>query len=667
EKKDFVRMPTGNVADQCSRVWLRGCLGALLVFGQLICIRASLAESLPVEAFASLPRVSSVQQIQLSPSGEHLAYVLNSGGYSVLAVQEIESGKRIMLRKTDNEKYVFRWLKWINPERFVFSVYFPDRRYGVATGETRLLAAGIHDDKVKLLLKPRHDKEHRHISQVQDRIVSILPKEPDHILVAMDAEEPTFPGVYKVNVNNGKRQRVQRHKKPIRSWVADQEGNIRAGVGFERLTTNRSLWIRRSGEKKWTLVEEYKTFGRAEITPLGFGNNPDQLYVRDLHEGKYAVYLMDLASDNLARELVASDPDYDVSGGLVWSPKTGEVIGVEHAYAAGSVIYFDKQREAFQESLESTFTQTHNLIVGLTDDEQQYLLYTSASDVGGVFYHGKRDKGTVSAMLYNYPRLKDQELSHSKRITYAARDGQEIEGYLWLPVDSASKKLPLILFPHGGPMSSDRGGFDYWTQFFTHRGYAVLQPNFRGSTGYGHDFSMASLRQWGLAMQDDLEDGVQSLVSQGIVDADRVCIVGASYGGYAALMGAVKTPDTYRCAISFAGIFSLPDLRATSRHYVNKKIVNAQIGSDKDQLRATSPLYHADKIKAPVLIAHGDIDRTVPVSQSRKMAKALKKSGREYQYLELENGSHSLSNEANRLGLFRAMDAFLAKHLPVER
>lgn len=656
-----------NARSREGYVWLVRCLVLCLVAFPLATARTLAAAALPVEAFASLPRIANTQHIQLSPSGEHLAYVLHRQGRSVLVTHHLESAQQNFIAKTDNEKYVIRWLRWVNPERFVFSVYFPDRRYGVASGETRLLAAGIHDAKVKMLMKPRRIRDSSHVSQFQDTIVSILPQDPDHILLAMDAEKQTFPGVYKVNIYSGKRTRVQRHKKPIRSWVADQTGAIRAGVGFEVDTTNQSFWVRRSAQDKWQMIEEYETFDRAFITPLGFGKDPDKLFVRDIHEGRYAVFAMDLASETLARELVASDPEYDVSGDLIWSQKSGEVIGVRHSHAPGSAIYFDQEYQGVQDSLEMGLADTHNLVVNFSNDERKYLLYASASNTGGGYYLGNRDTGTVSSLLRNYPALEGQSLSRSRRVVYAARDGQEIEGYLWLPVDVEPKNLPLILFPHGGPMSSNRGGFDYWAQFFTHRGYAVLQPNFRGSTDYGHDFSMASLQQWGLAMQDDLEDGVRWVAEKGWVDARRVCIVGAGYGGYAALMGLVKTPDTYRCAVSFAGVSSLSDLRASARHYVNKKVVNKQLGFDQEQLRATSPLYHAHEIKAPVLLAHGERDRTFQVSQSRKMAKALKKAGKRYEYLELENGSHFLSNEANRLALFDAMDKFLSRYLPVDR
>lgn len=660
-------METGRISFVSRYKWLVAALNVLLVIVLAKSVAASEADPLPVETFASLPKVASSRLIQLSPSGEHLAYVLQSEGYSVLAVHNVKTGEQTLITKTDNEKYSFRWLKWISAERFVFSVYFPDRRYGVASGETRLLSAGTKDSELKILLKPRSNgRDGRHYSQFQDRVVSYLPYDPEHILVALDIEAPTFPGVYKVNVNNGKRQRVMRHKKPIRSWVADRQGNIRAGVGFEEDTTNKSLWVRRSGEKEWRKLEEYKTYGRADVTPLGFGSDPDKLYIRDLHEGKYAVFKMDLAAENYERELVASDPTYDVSGGLIWSQKLGDVVGVSHSRAPGSVLYFDQEGEDFQESLARALPDTHNLLVNFTDDETEYLLYTSASNAGGVYYLGNRETGKVTPLIQNYPALQDYALAKSRKIVYEARDGQEIEAYLWLPAGSSAEDLPLIMFPHGGPMSRSRGGFNYWTQFFTHRGYAVLQPNFRGSSGYGHEFSMAALQQWGLAMQDDLEDGVRWLAEEGIVDARRVCIVGKRYGGYAALMGVVKTPDTYRCAISYAGISSLQDLRASARHYLNRKVVNERLGSNKDQLRATSPLYHVDKIKVPILIAHGDRDRTVAVSQSKKMAKALKKARKSHEYLELKNGSHSLSNESNRLAFFRAMDEFLAANLPVE-
>ena len=307
---------------------------------------------------------------------------------------------------------------------------------------------------------------------------------------------------------------------------------------------------------------------------------------------------------------------------------------------------------------------TSNTIISTSADEGRYLLAVSSAVQPPVYYLGDRASGDLVPVLETYPQLQGK-LSQSRQITYKARDGQSIEGYLTLPPGYRPEDgpLPAVVFPHGGPMARDYGGFDEWAAFFASRGLAVLQPNFRGSSGYGWEFKMAAIQNYGGTMQDDLTDAAQWLIEQRIARPDRLAIAGASYGGYAALMGAVKTPELFRCAISFAGVGNLIDMRNHYRGYINYKVAKVQFGEDNTQLKAVSPYYHAERIRIPVLLAHGGRDRVVPVEQSRDMAKALRKHGKSVTYLELEDGSHNLDLQRHRDAWFKAMDAFLREHL----
>ena len=226
--------------------------------------------------------------------------------------------------------------------------------------------------------------------------------------------------------------------------------------------------------------------------------------------------------------------------------------------------------------------------------------------------------------------------------------------------------MPAIIHPHAGQIGDTAGAFNYFVQYLNSRGYAVRSPTTRGIAGFGINFLEDELGGYGQEMQDDLEDSARWLVKMGIADEERICIVGGYYGGYAALMGVVKTPEFYRCAISFAGVSDLVEFRNFKRKFVGGKILRQQIGTDNAELRATSPAYHAERIKAPVLLAHGDRDRTVPITQSNEMAKELRRAKKEVVYLKLEDGSHFLNKQENRTALFEAIEAFLAKHLPVE-
>jgi dipeptidyl aminopeptidase/acylaminoacyl peptidase len=267
----------------------------------------------------------------------------------------------------------------------------------------------------------------------------------------------------------------------------------------------------------------------------------------------------------------------------------------------------------------------------------------------------------------NYPALDPKALAVPVYVTFKARDGTVLYGYLTRPPHD-ERRIPLIVLPHGGPAARDDGTFDYWVQFFVSRGWAVLQVNFRGSSGYGVTFTEAGFKRWGLEMQDDLTDGVQYIVEQGIADRNRICIVGGSYGGYATLMGIIKTPDLYRCAVSFAGVSDLSALLDERRNFINYQIGwERQLGSawsDRQRLKETSPINRADKMRTPLLLVHGAQDRVVLVEQSREMAKSLKKAGiQTFRYVELPDGDHHLSRAEDRIKFFQELERFLTTHL----
>ncbi|WP_233280392.1 alpha/beta hydrolase family protein [Rheinheimera mangrovi] len=251
-----------------------------------------------------------------------------------------------------------------------------------------------------------------------------------------------------------------------------------------------------------------------------------------------------------------------------------------------------------------------------------------------------------------------------QRISYKARDGLEIEGFLSTPKGTEGPSA-LIVLPHGGPFSQDSNSFDIFSAYLVNKGYRVFQPNFRGSTGYGHEFLSQAVGQYGMAMQDDITDGVQHLIQKGIADPKRICIMGASYGGYAALLGAARTPDLYQCSISFAGVTDLEEQRNSYRNFTSYNLAKKQMGEDEDLLEENSPVNMVDKIKIPVLLLHGTEDRSVPVLQARLMASELADQKKVFQYIEIEEGTHHLDYLPHRKQTFEAIDEFLNKYLPL--
>jgi dipeptidyl aminopeptidase/acylaminoacyl peptidase len=395
---------------------------------------------------------------------------------------------------------------------------------------------------------------------------------------------------------------------------------------------------------------------------VGFGKNPDMLYVNAYYEGRRAIFKVNINDPELSKELVFSDPNYDVSGSLIYSKITGDVIGMRLS-VDGGVTFWDEDYKSLQRSIDKSLPDTVNIVYDLSDNERRLVLLATSDINSGTFYVVDRDKNRIDRLTRRYMALDPELMAEKAAIKYHARDGLEIEGFLTVPKGEIKSPLPAIIFPHGGPVSFNDGGFDYWTQYFASRGYVVLQMNFRGSSGYGYDFMASGLQSWGLEMQNDVEDGTRWLIKEGIADPNRICVVGASYGGYAALMEAARNPDLYRCAVSFAGVTDVAYLVKSSRRYTNYKIVQEQIGSDLKELRQRSPINLAEQIDIPVLLGHGTDDRSVRIQHGRKMHRALEKSGKDVTYLEFEDGDHYLSNEVHRLQFFKAMDSFLDSNL----
>ena len=412
----------------------------------------------------------------------------------------------------------------------------------------------------------------------------------------------------------------------------------------------------------WNILWRFEAFSEDEVWPLGFGKDPNALYVTAYHEGRRAVFKVDLSDPELTKELVFADPDYDAGGSLIYSKLSGDVIGIRYS-TDGGYTFWDKEYQQLQESINAALPGTTNLLYSLSDDERHYVALATSDTNPGTFYIGARDENQLLRVGDRNPALPTERMSEVEAISYKARDGLEIEGLMTLPKEQAEGPYPAIIFPHGGPISFDGGGFDYWTQYFASRGYAVLQMNFRGSAGYGYDFMKSGLQAWGLEMQNDVEDGTRWLIEEGVADPERICVVGASYGGYAALMEAARNPDLYKCAVSFAGVTDVAYLVSSSRHYSNFEIVKEQVGSDYSELRKRSPLHIAADINIPVLLAHGTKDRSVRIQHSKKMNRELEKQGKEVTYLELEDGDHYLSDQDHRIQFFKTMDTFLHSHL----
>ncbi|ACA84826.1 alpha/beta hydrolase family protein [Shewanella woodyi] len=615
------------------------------------------AEQLPVEAFGLLPQS---EQVKLSPDGDKLSFIIHNQGNTYIGVKDFKADATKYVVSTDNQEFKIGWYRWANNELLLVSADYPVKQRGIKYTETRLLK--VHADgsgKLKTVMKP---KKRELNPQFQNGIIDLLPDEPDYILMGLALKVANRPDVYKINLNSErKRKLLQRSRSDIHSWLTDQQHRVRLGYGRDETKIFYRLYDLATDE--WRNIWEYEIFDAPDITPLGFGLNPSELYIRAIHNDRYAIFKVDVTDKKLTKTLVYADEHYDIEGSLIYSRKTKDVIGVYHGEANNAKVYFDPAYERFQKSLNKAIPDAYNNIVSVSDDENMYVLYTSNPQTPGAYYLGDRKAKTLEFIIDEYPFLLQKNLSDKRKVSYQARDGLSIEAYVTPPYEGVESKKAALVIPHGGPMVRNYGGFDWFSQFFASRGYTVIEPNFRGSSGYGFEFEMASIQKWGGAMQDDLADAAKWLTKNYPVDKNKVCILGASYGGYAAMMAAVKQQDVFRCAASFAGVSDLEYIVRKAKRFTNYKVVKKQIGDDSDMLEQKSPVNFAKEINIPLLLIHGDKDRVVDVYHSREMFEELEDLGKVVEYIELENGNHYLEIEKNRLKTLNAFDKFLTQHL----
>lgn len=618
---------------------------------------------LPISAYGSLPDTS---QVKLSPNGESIAMVKNNQGTLILMTYNFKTGENRYLLQADNVEVILRWFAWANDDILLVSAAYPTQSAytSVKYSLTRLHKYDLTTQKgLEILVKASEQigqKENK--AQFQDNVISLLPDKPDHILMAIDYDEPGKPSLYKVNVRTKKRTRVKRTKRFVKSWYADQQGYARISYGRDETRIFYKLYDKKGNELRelWS----YEVFEKNKVQILGFDLDPNILYILALHQGHDAIFKVDITDKSLKRELVFALEKSDVKGSLIYSPKTHAVVGLSHSGDDDNKIYWDQEYISFKRSINKALPKSNNSIISMSKDLNKYVLYSSSKTSPGDYYIGDRSSKQLLFLASRYPLINKNNFASKERVKYKARDGVTIEGYLTIPIgDHQEKKLPAIILPHGGPMSRTHAGFDYWAELFANRGYLVFQPNFRGSSGYGYDFEMAAIGGWGKAMQDDLQDAANWLINKNIVTPEKICIGGGSYGGYAALMAAVKHGETFKCAVSFAGVSDLELIISRAQNFTNSAIVEKQLGNDSDKLANVSPVNFAKDINIPILLIHGTEDRVVDVEHSQDMNDELEGYGKDVKYVEIEGANHYLSVQKHRIQTLEEMVKFFDKHL----
>ena len=618
-------------------------------------------ETIPTERFATLP---DFEYVRLSPDGTRVAAVANvfdnAFAGRIVVQQNLTSGERKSLIALPDGEYKFNWIRWAADNKLLVSVRTREARFGAPFTSTKMLVIDTDSGEVSSALSSRTLLRARWLPQFQDQVIDILPDDGQHILMQADMDAPNKPGVYRVDVDSGTAHRINKGRRNVTNWITDRQHRVRVATYLDETTMR--VYEQDTNGKNWRMLWEYEALSADAVEPMGFAADPNILYVKAYHEGRKAVFRVNLSDDALTRELVFADKKRDVSGTLIYSPKNRDVVGINTGIGDAYEFWSDEHKRLIA-SINAALPERYNAIVSISADEQWLVLLSESDTDAGTYYVLSRSTMQMSPIATRYGDLPPELMARKASIQYEARDGTPIQAFVTLPKDIEPKNLPAIVYPHGGPISFDTSGFDHWAQLYANRGYAVIQMNFRGSAGFGHEFMAAGLQNWGLEMQDDVADAAHWLIDNGIADPKRICIVGGSYGGYAALMGAAKTPDLFRCAVSFAGVVDLSALVRESRHFTIADVAKLQLGSKQRDLKARSPINHADSIDIPVLLIHGEDDVIVRVEHSQRMASALKRAGKDVTYVEQDQGDHFLSTNEQRLEAMQTIEAFLAEHL----
>lgn len=620
-------------------------------------------EQIPTDVFGSPPLIGTVK---ISPSGEKIAmYATLQNGDSAILVRDLTKSESPLrpIATSDNKALKLLSFSWFNDDIILASAWMASDYYKTKLDNTRLLKINVDGTGFEPLFRKRHFKDLPWQPPQQTGIIDWLEDDDDHILVSVRVSNMRSPDVVKVNVKKNTIKIIKKGVAGTSGWMTDEYGEVRIGYTYDRNRSAGTIIFKDHGSTKWRTIWKYTTLSKDSVSVLGFGEDPNKVWFEAYEGDRIAVFSADISKQNFEPELVYSHPERDVETRLRYKEGSKDPIGISFRDENYHMITWDKEEAEFEKNIYELFPDQDVYFGTTSKDENRYIIFVENSSTPGSFYLGDKKLGTLDLVAHSYPALANSVLPPKEAITYKARDGLEIEAFLTLP-EGKEKNLPTLIFPHGGPIAADgEKGFDYWTSFFANRGYAVVQMNFRGSTGYGFDFMKAGLGQWGGQMQEDVEDATKWAIEEGIADPERICIVGGSYGGYAALMGAA-TSKLYKCSVSFAGVSDLLYLLDESRRYGGEETLRIMLGDkSRAELRETSPVNLADQIEIPVLLVQGDDDSRVLLKHGQSMRDALEEAGVEHIYIEQEDSDHFLTLKRNRLEFFKETEKFLEKYI----
>lgn len=605
------------------------------------------AKQIPLEDFFKNPEKS---RYQISPDGKFYSYLAPYESRLNVFVQE--RGKEEAVQITSETDRDIAGYFWPNNEQIL---YLKDDG-----GDENYKLYGVNIDGSNLVCFTDFE-------DVKTQILDELEDIPDELIIGLNKRNPQVFDPYRLNLKSGEMEMLAENPGTIMRWMFDHDGKLR--VAFEITDgVNTSLLYRETEQDEWQKV--LTTSFKDNVSPYFFTfDNKNVIGTSDLGRDKSVVVEFDIANGTEIQVLY-ENPDYDVQG-VYYSKKRKVITAASYTSWKRERHFFDEEMKQLFERLNKDLGEYELGISAYNKDETVYIVRTYSDRSLGAYYTYDKNTDQLEKIVDVSPWIDESEMAHVTPVEYQSRDGLTIHGYLTLPKGYTlenAKKLPVVVNPHGGPWYRDGWGFNPEIQFLANRGYAVFQMNFRGSTGYGKAFWEASFKKWGREMQDDITDGTIWLIEKGIADPDRIAIYGGSYGGYATLMGLVKEPDLYVAGVDYVGVSNMFTFMKTVPPYWKPMLdmFYEMIGDPKEDslmLREVSPVFHVDKIVAPLFIAQGRNDPRVNVDEADQMVEAMKARGIEVEYLVKDDEGHGFRNEENRFDFYRVMETFLSKQM----
>ena len=646
------------------------------LFSQIACTLAMAMACAVVQA-ATRPDLTpyvtpdAFSNLKLSPTGAYVGSVLRHGARSMLVVLDPKTRTQVGGLKFSGETQVFDFW-WVSDKRLVVSLgeTFGTRDTPSPTGE--LYGVNFDGSAAGMLVGYRvagpaigtRFSSHADVGLVAAELLDTLKGDDDNVLVTiwpLDRKDPTTR-VERMNVTTGKRTFVA--SVPVRraSFLTDNHARVRFAVGADADNISK-LYYRRNDDAEWSLENDESTSGVVE-TPVGFSRDDSIAYLRvEQKEGPDRIIAFDVSSGQ--RKEVASDPTIDPR--VLYRNGADDVIGAQFVQAAPRTVLFDAADPdaQLQRKLEQAFKGQVARVASSTNDGRRKLVYVYSDTDPGSYYFFDVAASKADFYLASQEKIDVEKMSPMRSFDFTARDGMKLHGYITLP-KNAKGPVPLVVMPHGGPFDiADKWAFDNDAQLLAEAGYGVLQVNFRGSGDYGRAYLHAGAREWGGKMQDDVTDATQWAIKSGQVDPKRICIYGASYGAYAALVGVAKEPGLYRCAVGYAGVYDLKLMTSEGdgKAKSSRTWLREWVGDDDARLAAASPTNMADRIKAPVFLAAGGEDPVAPIKHSQAMEKALRRANVPVETLYYPNEGHGFFTTEHQRAFYEHLLDFLDKHI----